>query len=102
MEGSMNFQPSRGPRHDLTFHRDDAETDLVSPESPGDLVIKSVRLPSTEMPMSLQKRIEACPLGDAGLIRARVNDPDRMLVGHDFQVSQRPLQTEQSSGGTQR
>lgn len=55
----MNFQPSRGPRHNLTFHRDGAETDLVSPESPDDLVIKSVRLLSTEMSPPLQERIEA-------------------------------------------
>src|SRR6476620_3702909 len=102
MEGSVNFQPSRGPRHDLTFHGDDAETDLVSPESPDDLVIKSVRLRSTEMSPPLQERMEACPLGDAGPIRAWVNDPDRMLVGHDFQGSQRSLQIEQSFGRMQR
>ena len=102
MEGSINFQPRRGPRHDLIFHGDHPETDLVSPESPDDLVIKPVRLPSTEMSPPLQERIEACPLGDGRSIRAWVNDPDRMLVGQDLQGSQRSLQTEQSSGGMQR
>ena len=56
MEGSVNFQPSCGPRHDLTFHGDDAETDLVSPESPDDLVIKSVRLRSTEKGMNARRK----------------------------------------------
>ena len=91
MEGLVNFQPRRGPRHDLIFHGDDAETDLVSPESPDNLVIKPVRLLSTEMSPPLQERIEACPLGDAGPIRAWVNDPDRMRSDRISKVPNGPF-----------